>query len=201
MKSFKDLANAAKRKVADSDPSTDSLQDPFLFHVTYYGRLEMISERGLVPGSSRSIGGRAYDAHSKGRVFLTAADGIRFWFQRAIDHATHSSDAVLDDLLVPVVLRVRKSEIEVALSPDEVGSEDAKHDAFFFAGSINPNLIEVWGDGEWWGLDGADIPDPLEGGKVEERQEEGETFQLQSLKDPADSPFFPPDDETFTEYE
>lgn len=178
----------------------------FLFHVTYYGRLETIEEDGLVPGRARAIGGKAYDAHARSRVFLTEGPGIPFWFRRAIDHANHASDAVLDDVLVPVVLRVDIRKLDASrIQPDDVGTDDAKEDAFFYPEAIPLDAIEVW-NGEQWDPFESEFPVPAVGVVVEDRQEDGTVYQVQTLKGIGskfrpESPFFPPPGEWYAEYE
>ena len=177
-------------------------RDRFLFHVTYHGRLGAIARRGLTPGSARAIGGPALDAHSRGRVFLTDADGLRFWHSRAEEHAEHNSDTPLDDGLVPVVLRVDRKGMGGELEDDPQGSDDASADAFLYSERIEPARLEVWNPaGEEWTplsqLEGTDFPAADEGG--ERREEDGE--ELQFLRDASESPFMPPEDERFTVYE
>lgn len=178
---------------------------PFLFHVTYYGRLGAIEEDGLVPGRARAIGGKAYDAHARSRVFLTEGEGIRFWFNRAKDHAEHNSDAPLDDGLVPVVLRIDLRKIdESRISNDEPGSGDAKHAAFFYPEAISADAIEVWNGEQWGPID--DMPDAT-GGVVVSQEDDGDggSFERQELGGAVvfgeGSPFYPPEAEWFAEYE
>ena len=59
--------------------STTDQKAVALYHVTYWRRLDSIDTRGLVVGASRSIGSAGYDAHVKGKIFLTETDGVFFW--------------------------------------------------------------------------------------------------------------------------
>lgn len=119
-----------------------------LYHVTYANRLESIGAEGLDPDAQGAIGqGPGYDKHSTGRVFLTDADGVFFWAQKAFDWAQHNSDDPVSEGLVPVVLRV---EVEKnLLSIDELGAKDSRHDAFYTTELIEPDHVSVW-DGEDW---------------------------------------------------
>lgn len=121
----------------------------YLYHVTTYRRLESIAEEGLRRGHARAIGA-SYDAHANRGIFLTEPDGIFFWFHRAENHAEHGSDDVLEDGVVPVVLRVDIEDLpDEELQSDELGTKDAHHDAWISEGPIDPEDIEVF-DGEDW---------------------------------------------------
>lgn len=183
-------------------------ESPFLFHVTYYGRIGTILDRGLVPGNARAIGGSAYDGHARGRIFLTDDSGISFWFQRAKDHAEHNSDAPIDDMLVPVVLRVDTRKLDHdKIGDDGVGTDDAKHPAYFYPEAIAPGAIEVWDGSQWDPVEEAEefMPGPEVGGTVTEEETDGERYQIQSLLSYSKmlggvSPFYPPESEWHTEY-
>ena len=59
------------------------VEDPYVYHVTFYNRLSSISDRGLVPvgGAQGSTLGRGgYAGHSQGKVFLTELEGVPFWY-------------------------------------------------------------------------------------------------------------------------
>lgn len=128
--------------------------EPLLYHVTYASRLPGIYEEGLRPNAPRAIGASAYDAHARDRVFLTEGDGVFFWHSRAEDFAEHASDNPLEDELVPVVLRVDPKCVDYAneLVDDEIGTRDARADAFFIQAPMEPigaDCLEVF-DGEEW---------------------------------------------------
>jgi hypothetical protein len=128
--------------------------EPPLYHVTYASRLPRITEDGLRPNASRSIGASAYDAHARDRVFLTEGDGVDFWHSRAEAFAEHASDNPLEGELVPVVLRVDPDCIDRAneLVNDELGTRDASADAYFIQAPMEPigsDCLEVF-DGEDW---------------------------------------------------
>lgn len=175
----------------------------YVYHVTYYGRLGSIAERGLVPGRARAIGGPAYDAHAKGRIFLTEVDGVFFWHARAEEHAEHQSDDVLEDELIPVVLRVDLDFLEEDLIEDPLGTRDANHDAWLTSEAIDPDYIEVYDGDEWilvedWRDIDPEIAIDTEIQEVDDEDEEDEDdgygdepVELHSFK--VDSPLLPPE--------
>jgi hypothetical protein len=119
----------------------------WLYHVTYFNRLEDIIWLGLETGHPASIGG-LYGWHTKGRSFLTEWRGVGFWYQRAVDWAYHNSDSPVEEGLVPVVLRTKEAK-RLKVQPDEVGTGDAVADAFFTERSIPAARLQVW-DGRQW---------------------------------------------------
>ena len=119
----------------------------WLYHVTYFNRLEDIIWLGLETGHPASIGG-LYGWHTKGRSFLTEWRGVGFWYQRAVQWAYHNSDSPVEDGLVPVILRTKEAK-RLKVQPDEVGTGDAVADAFFTERSIPAARLQVW-DGRQW---------------------------------------------------
>lgn len=140
-----------RRKVAAA-PGTKTL-----YHVTFLNRLSDIAEEGLVPGSRRSIGGPALNGHAQGKLFLTTADGVSFWLNRADMFAYNDSDNPVREGYIPIVLRVRVPS--KFLSPDDVGTGDAGADAFYTSQPIEPSRIEYWGGRNWSGVQGLIIND------------------------------------------
>lgn len=152
----------------------------WLYHVTYFNRLENISKNGLVPGAVRSIGSRAYDAHAAKGVFLTNMDGVDYWYNKAEAFAEHNSDNVYEDGLVPVVLRIDYDGLVSELETDEPGSEDSRQDAYIHRGTIGPEYLEVWtGQGwipveDYWGE--VDIELALDKEEIESEDGEPEEY-------------------------
>lgn len=129
----------------------------FLYHVTYYNRLPSIATQGLSPNMPRSIGSPAYDSHSKGRLFLTEWEAVRFWADAATDFAHYHNDNVLRAGAIPVVLRVDVQSFQEDLTEDELGTRDAPAPAKRTGRIIPPDYLEVWGGDRWvpvkdWGL-------------------------------------------------
>ena len=131
--------------------------DDYLYHVTYYANLGTIAARGLRPGAGGGIGGSAYDAHRRGAIFLTEADGVFFWATRAEEWTESRSDDIEGDGLAPVLLRVEASKVERFCEDDELGSRDARSDAYRCTTTISPDDLEVWAgvddEGEWVDVD------------------------------------------------
>jgi hypothetical protein len=121
-----------------------------VYHVTFANRLDDIAQDGLQPGAPRSIGGPSLDHHAQGRVFVTAARGVSFWFDRADLWAHDKSDDFLSDRMIPVVLRISTASFADQLEPDTEGTRDAGHaPAWFMSGGIPADQIELW-DGSRW---------------------------------------------------
>ena len=139
---FKNLILTRYRLVANNN-------DASLYHITYFKNLSSIKNKGLVVGQGTSIGqGAGYRTHSKGKIFLTKKDGISYWYGKAEDWANHNSDNLLDDGLIPIVLKIT-SKINDALKIDLLGQRDAVSDAFYIEQKINPEDLEVWDGSKW----------------------------------------------------
>lgn len=116
-----------------------------LYHVTHEGRLSRIATEGLLPGQRRALGGRSYDAHVAGGVFLTGPSGLPFWYHVAEQWAHHEADDLLAEGWIPVVLRV----VAHRCKDDSIGTRDARHPAFKCREEIPPERIELWNGSEW----------------------------------------------------
>jgi len=127
----------------------------FLYHVTTYNRLQAIDEIGLVPTESRLMSGKAYEHHARDRIFLTEEEGISFWYDLALQWAHHKSDDLLEDEMIPVVLRVFVPDdvFEQFCVEDPLGTRDARSEAWACKISIPPNAIEFFWDGVWVSVD------------------------------------------------
>ena len=130
-------------------PRGDDYEAP-LYHVTYSGRLAGIAGAGLIPGAAESIGGQTYAGHRKGAIFLTEPDGLSFWHEKAEEWAHHRSDDLLEDGLIPVVLRVWP---DVECKHDEPGTRDAGSTAWKCLGRVEPDEIEIWSGVKWLPVD------------------------------------------------
>jgi len=168
--------------------------DDYLYHVTYYGRLGNIARSGLVPGRARSIGAPSLDSHARGRVFYTDPEGVFFWHSKAEEHAEANSDDVLEDELIPVVLRVDLNAFEDdSLEEDEIGSEDARADAWLVDYEMPPEEIEVFDGSSWIPVEDFDSIDPATAifTEVELSSDDDEPVDLHYFKDR--SPLMPPE--------
>lgn len=124
-------------------------EDGFLYHVTYYKDLGSIAGSGLAPGGGGSMGKGGYSGHSRGRTFMTEADGLSFWFGRMEEHAEGDSDDPLGDGYVPVVLRFPEPG---GLAEDEAGTSDAGAGSYYLEDGVPPDDVEVWDGSSWIGL-------------------------------------------------
>lgn len=138
--------------MVEPNPAPETEGD-YLYHVTTYRRLETIAEHGLLRGRSRAIGASSLDTHADKGIFLTEGGGVYFWHARAEDHANAGSDDLLEDGVIPVVLRIPDDVAAIPdvdeLDEDDVGTENAGADAWASNGPIKPADIEVY-DGKAW---------------------------------------------------
>jgi GNAT superfamily N-acetyltransferase len=120
---------------------------PWLYHVTYFNRLEDILFRGLEPNHPANIGGQ-HGWHTKDRSFLTEWRGVGFWYSREVQWAYHNSDHPVEDGLTPVVLRTREFK-HLKTQEDEIGTSDAGAEAAFTEKTIPSNRLQVWNGHKW----------------------------------------------------
>lgn len=128
-----------------------SREQEYGYHATFLGRLDSIASGGLRRSGGSQFGG-GYSGHSRGRVFLSDYDGLRFWMSKMEDIAHHSTDWDTEESAgwTPVALRVDITELRERLSTDELGERDSGGDrAWYIEENIPPSLIEVW-DGRSW---------------------------------------------------
>lgn len=136
---------AAVHALAASGTAPDPVpQGEYLFHVTFASALSDIADTGLRAGGGQGMG-QQHGSHTRRGVFLTDADGVSFWVGRAEQWAEHRSDDLLEDELVPVVLRT-PSDRDV--ERDEHGTRDANADAWISA-DVPADDLEIW-DGKSW---------------------------------------------------
>lgn len=126
-----------------------------LYHVTTTDRLDEIAAEGIVPGQRSTIGGPSYDAWKRGRAFVTSAKGVSFWLNRAELAVVDQHDDYDRKGVAPVVLEVTVDGS--GLSPDDLGSADARAPAFFTTSPISPERIRVWTGREWDSIEHARV--------------------------------------------
>lgn len=116
-----------------------------MYHVTFHARLKSIAKKGLVHNERAGLSYALRDG-----VFLSVFEGVRYWFDRAIRFAEHSSDDPVKDQLVPVVLRIELTEqLDQLCQLDVRGSQDSGADAVLCRSSVPARLIELWNGSEW----------------------------------------------------
>lgn len=149
----------ADQELAKLNESDEAGSEP-LYHVTFAANLGDIADDGLSTSSGRSNFGSGYASHSNKGLFLTEKSGVNFWYERLENMAVHSSDNILEDELVPVVLKIDpEGFIEDDLEDDEPGSKDSRHDAFVSREDIPPEYIEIWNGSSWISIDNWDSID------------------------------------------
>ena len=100
--------------------------DGYLYHVTAAPNAGGIRASGLTPNRGGMFG-NAYKGHSAGKVFITERSGVSFWKSRIEDQLQHASDNPAS----VVVMRIQKSKINAQLTPDDVGTKDARARAYY----------------------------------------------------------------------
>ena len=102
-----------------------------------------------------------YSANSKGWVFLTDGEGVRFWYGKYENYAHHQSDNPIEEGLVPVVLRVPDdADVIGELEEDALGTRDAFAPAWKTRTTIDPDSIEIWSGSSWEPITESEI-DPM----------------------------------------
>lgn len=172
------------------EPSSNEEESEYLYHVTTYRRLETIADTGLLRGRARAIGAPSHDHHAAKGIFLTEAGGVFFWHSRAEDHANHGSDDVLEDEVVPVVLRVHPDSIpDEEYEQDAEGTRDALSDAWIVQGPIDAEDIDVFDGKDWIPIEAWESIDPMLGVVKVDVDDDGEPI----YGFPHDSGLFPPE--------
>jgi len=168
-------------------------QDEPLYHVTYSGRLDSISQKGLRASSGRSIGSRSYDKHAAKGIFLTEKDGVQYWYSKSEAFANHNSDNPLEDGLVPVVLKVSPTGFnDDDLVEDELGTEDSRSEAYIWSDQIAPKQLQVWDGSSWIPVDAWESIDLLQAFDEEEIEDEnGEPESYLMFKYSNENPLVP----------
>ena len=123
-----------------------------LYHVAPAYAIDGIAERGLVPGTRRSgMSGTIPLAHLEGAIFLTAADGLSFWYSRAEEAMVHESDNPHEEGHTPIVLRTPTPD---ECEEDELGTRDAGGaEAFRCQITIPPEELEFFDGKDWRPVD------------------------------------------------
>ena len=126
------------------------------YHATFLGRINSIARSGLQTSGGGQFSG--YGGHSRGRIFLTAWDGIRYWLSKMEDLAnsqTDWNDPDSDAGWMPVALRINIDSLNLA--EDELGTRDSGgEDAWYVENNIPSNSIEIWTGSRWTPIRNAD---------------------------------------------
>jgi hypothetical protein len=121
-----DEDNKANWELFEGTVPQGSDPDDFLYHVTTKSNASQIQVQGLIPDSGTTFEADIYKAHSRGRVFVTELDGVEFWKEKV----ENSLFDQFDDPDEIAVVRIPKDKIG-NLQKDEIGTKDARADAFF----------------------------------------------------------------------
>jgi hypothetical protein len=122
-------------------------RQPFVYHVTFYKNLDLISDEGLdykeYGGANFSQG--VYPIHSmSGNFFTTDINRIGFWIHSLEYSGLDQSDNIEEDGLVPIILRFRLNPKKY--QPDIHGGDPSDH---FTDRLIPPQGLQVWNGKQW----------------------------------------------------
>lgn len=106
-----------------------------LYHVTMIRKLPMIKSRGILPDQRSAFTAGAYPAYSKGKVFLTDANGINYW-KHKVEYAEFDQ---FDDTMGVAVITVNVAGLN--LQRDEIGSTDSRSNSYFVTEAIPASRI------------------------------------------------------------
>jgi hypothetical protein len=110
----------------EQEPSFSDKDDDHVYHVTTQVNAASILSEGFKQSGSTVKGG-AYETYSKGKLFFTEKSGLATWKGKIEDHLFHEHD----DPPPVAIVRVKKSEVEHLLKPDEIGTKDAGSKAYY----------------------------------------------------------------------
>ena len=203
--SLSEISQSIENKLVDINkkekevPIEESLlPEEYLYHITMLNNLESISSEGLRPGSGQSLGHGGNIGRSFGNIFLTDKNGISHWYHIAERIAEDRSDNLLEDLMIPVVLRIPKTdEDKEDTSAEGYGYLDQAE--YKIQDSIDPDDIEVWDGKKWVGIEQYDNINPEDAlDIVEEESDEEESDEFSSepiilyyIKDDYKNPLLP----------
>lgn len=109
----------------EQEPTFGDKDDDHVYHVTTQGNASSIVSGGFKQSGSTVKG--SYETYSKGKVFFTEKSGLATWKSKIEDHLFHEHD----DPPPVAIVRVKKSEVEHLLKPDEIGTKDAGSPAYY----------------------------------------------------------------------
>lgn len=149
---------------------------PEWYHVTYIRDIPGIQEKGLRPGGPLTW--EIYRARSRGHLFLSDPGSVYSWFGRKERMAEHRSDDLMEDLLVPAVLRYHRP-----LTPllDELGTEDTLGVAIQVRHTLLPHDLSAWDGRRWRPLMSLDVDDLIAAVGVQTDIVDGEVLNYYDL--------------------
>jgi hypothetical protein len=129
----------------------EGVSPKWVYHVTYYCNLDSISDSGL---DYQEFGGSNFpkphlQRHSmSGNFFSDDIDGVKYWIITLEHQANDRSDDILEDGLIPIVLRFRLNPNKFILDPEERTSGD-----YYTNRIIPPQGIQMWNGFNWVPVD------------------------------------------------
>jgi 2'-5' RNA ligase/ribosomal protein S18 acetylase RimI-like enzyme len=121
---------------------TVTASSKWFYHITFSNHLDGIASSGLLPGAESGITGPG----DPNKVFITEWPAVSHWLNRAENWAYHRSDHIIEDGLVPVVIRFPRTSVVGQLEEDEAA--DGVPGAYKVEG-VEPNGMQVWNSKSW----------------------------------------------------
>jgi hypothetical protein len=151
--------------------------DDYLYHITFFRNLHSISQNGLSPGAGQLLGHGGNTGRSQGNIFMTDFSGIFHWYSKIEAMAEYHSDNLLEDEIVPVVLRTPKQDEDTA---DETAEQAGLYEEFKRSNIIEPEELEVFDGTQWIPIedyDSIDISIALTKEEADEEESEEESYE------------------------
>jgi hypothetical protein len=121
-----------------------------VYHATFFKNLEGIAEYGLSWKDSEGANFYAYARHSFGKTFFShTLDNARFWVSKLEMVGNDTSDNVLEDGLIPIILRFRFNRRPTTDRWQIDKESDIGRDDYHTNRIIQPQSIQWW-DGKIW---------------------------------------------------
>jgi hypothetical protein len=121
-----------------------ALGEKYWYHITYAKNMPSIAWKGLIRNARPNWSHGGYDIHSKEGIYVTIPQLISYWIEKFQNLAEHNSDNILQDKLIPIILRFKLHEEK--LKPDQLGNPE---DRAYQAQRIKPERIEMWTGRSW----------------------------------------------------
>lgn len=121
-----------------------------VYHATFYRNLSGIAEHGLDHSNKAGNNFHQYGHHTEDRTFFSATlSNARFWINALENLGNHNSDDVLEDGLIPIILRFRFNRRPTTDRWQADDLSDVGRDDYYTWKVIQPQSIQWW-DGKIW---------------------------------------------------
>jgi hypothetical protein len=129
-----------------------------VYHATYHRNLSGIAEYGLDHANKAGNNFHQYGHHSSDKTFFSSnLSNARFWISKLEMLGEHNSDNVLDDDLIPIILRFRFNRRPTTDRWQVDDLSDVGRDDYHTDRIIQPQSIQWWDGKIWKSVDDQDI--------------------------------------------